>query len=136
MIKLALLKRGKSQYLHAGFLIIQCALAFSLIFSSPVHAEDHGQWDTYRLTDEQRAWFRSVTNRAGNKCCDDGDGYPVEYEMRPDNHYWIHFRDRWFLVPDIAVVRRFGNPTGSGIASFVNFQGHLIINCFVPVAEF
>ena len=56
--------------------------------------------------------------------------------MRPDNHYWIHFHDRWFLVPDIAVVRHFGNPTGSGIAWFMDFEGLLIINCFVPMAEF
>jgi hypothetical protein len=43
------------------------------------HAKDHGQWDSYRLTDEQRAWFKSVTNSAGDKCCDESDGYPVEY---------------------------------------------------------
>jgi hypothetical protein len=117
-------------------LLIKRVLAVSLIFSSPAHTKDHGQWNSYRLTEEQRAWFKSVTNRAGSKCCDNSDGYPVEYEMRPDNHYWIHFHDRWFLVPEIAVVRHVGNPTGSGIAWFMEFEGALIINCFVPVAEF
>jgi hypothetical protein len=136
MIKLAPPAQTKNQYFRASLSMVQCVLELGLILSSSALAKDHGQWDSYRLTDEQRVWFKSVTNRAGNKCCDDGDGYPVEYEMRPDNHYWIHFHDRWFLVPDIAVVRHFGNPTGSGIAWFMDFEGLLIINCFVPMAEF
>jgi hypothetical protein len=46
------------------------ALCLLLLLPLPAHAKDHGQWDGYRLTDEQRAWFKSVTNGAGDKCCD------------------------------------------------------------------
>jgi hypothetical protein len=39
----------------------------------------------------------------------------VEYQMRSDNHYWVRFKDEWYEVPDEAVVREYGNPTGSGV---------------------
>jgi hypothetical protein len=100
------------------------------------HAKDYGQWDGYHLTDEQKAWFPSVTNSAGYKCCDDSDGYPVDYEMRPDNQYWVHFQSHWFPVPDNAVRRHVGNPTGHGVAWFQEYERVMIINCFVPVAEY
>ena len=112
------------------------ALCLLLLLPLSANAKDHGQWDGYRLTEEQRTWFKSVTNSAGDKCCDVSDGYPVDYEMRPDNHYWIHFHDRWLLVPDHAVRRHFGNPTGNGVAWFIEFEGVITINCFVPVAEY
>jgi hypothetical protein len=35
--------------------------------------------------------------------------------MRSDNHYWVRFKDEWYEVPDEAVVREYGNPTGSGV---------------------
>ena len=65
MIKPALPAQTKSQYFRAGLSMVQCVLALGFILSSPAPAKDHGQWDGYSLTDEQRAWFKSVTNRAG-----------------------------------------------------------------------
>ena len=56
--------------------------------------------------------------------------------MRPDNHYWIHFRDVWMIVPENAVRRNFGDPTGSGVAWFTVYEGVLIINCLVPTVEY
>jgi hypothetical protein len=116
--------------------MIEPMVALCLLFAPPAHARDHGQWDGYHLTDEQKAWFRSVTNSAGYKCCDDSDGYPVDYEMRPDNQNWVHFQGHWFPVPDNAVRRHVGNPTGHGVAWFQEYEGVMIINCFVPVAEY
>jgi hypothetical protein len=42
------------------------ALCVSLLWPSSAYAKDHGQWDGYQLTDEQRAWFKSVTNSTGD----------------------------------------------------------------------
>jgi hypothetical protein len=110
-------------------------VALALLFAWPAHAKDHGRWDSYHLTEQQRAWFKSVTNGDGSECCDDSDGYPVEYEMRPDNPYWVHFQGRWIPVPDrkpvspfpgrvLHIVRRhIGNPTGQGGAWFYEFEG-------------
>ena len=98
-------------------------------------AKVHGQWGPY-ISPELRAWFDSVTTSSGEKCCDDSDGYPVEYEMRPDNYYWVHFRNEWIRVPENVVRRNYGNPTGHGVAWFTEFEGVTTINCFVPTIEF
>jgi hypothetical protein len=50
-------------------------------------AEDKGQWNAYHLSDDQKAWFKTVRDSLGNTCCDGADGYPVDYEMR-GNKYW------------------------------------------------
>ncbi len=115
--------------------MIKRLLALTLLFAPLAHAKDNGQWNDYRLTAQQKAWFNTVTNSAGLKCCDDSDGYPVEYEMRPDNHYWVHFQGHWIEVPDHAVRRHFGNPTGTGVAWFQEFEGVAILSCFVPTDE-
>jgi hypothetical protein len=115
--------------------MIKRMVALSLLFAPSASGKDNGQWGT-NVNPELRAWFNSVTTSAGDKCCDESDGYPVEYEMRPDNHYWVRFRDQWFKVPDHAVRRKFGNPTGSGVAWFIDVLGTPVINCFVPTQEF
>ena len=74
-------------------------------------------------------------NSAGYKCCDDSDGYPVDYEMRPDNQYWVHFQGHWFPVPDNAVRRHVGDPlvmAWLGVRS-TKASDHRLR--FVPVAD-
>ena len=116
--------------------MIKRALALSLmLFSVSAHAKDHGQWGK-NVSPELRAWFNSVTTSNGEKCCDDSDGYPVDYEMRADNHYWVYFHHEWLCVPDNVVRRNYGNPVGQGVAWFREFEGVLVINCFVPTVEY
>jgi hypothetical protein len=93
--------------------MIKHALALTLLLL-PTHAKDVGQSGN-NGSPELRVWFNSVHNRGGFKCCVAADGYPVEYQMRSDNHYWVRFKDEWYEVPDEAVVREYGNPTGSGV---------------------
>ena len=88
--------------------MIKRTLALSLLFLLPTHAKDVGQWGS-NVGPEMRAWFDGVYNRKGLKCCEAADGYPVEYQMRSDNHYWVRFKDEWYEVPDEAVVRQYGN---------------------------
>jgi len=76
-------------------------LALSLLFLLPTHAKDVGQWGS-NVSPELRAWFNGVYNRKGLKCCDAAVGYPVEYQMRSDNHYWVRFKGEWYEVPDEA----------------------------------
>jgi hypothetical protein len=56
--------------------------------------------------------------------------------MRSDNHYWVRFKDEWYEVPDEAVVRQYGNPTGGGVVWFAEVFGGRAVRCFVPVAEY
>jgi hypothetical protein len=93
-------------------------------------AEDKGQWNAYHLSDDQRAWFKTVLDSLGNTCCDGADGYPVDYEMR-GNKYWVHFSGRWLEVEERAVKRQ-PNPIGEGIAWFYWLNGDLTVRCFVP----
>ena len=115
--------------------MIKHALAFSLPFLLPAPAKDIGQWGS-NVGPELRAWFNSVYNRKGIKCCEAADGYPVEYQMRSDNHYWVLFKGDWYEVPDEAVVRQYGNPTGSGVVWFAEVFGGRAVRCFVPVVEY
>jgi hypothetical protein len=71
--------------------VIKHTLALSLLFLLPSHAKDIGQWGS-NVSPELRAWFNGVYNRKGIKCCEAADGYPVEYQMRSDNHYWVRFK--------------------------------------------
>jgi hypothetical protein len=36
---------------------------------------------------------------------------------------WVRFNDNWYLVPDETVVRKYGNPTGTGVARFAEVFG-------------
>jgi hypothetical protein len=107
----------------------------ALLFSLPASAEDHGQWGN-KVSPELRMWFDNVYNAEGFECCAIADGYPVEYQMRSDNHYWVRFKGTWYKVPDEAVVRKQGNPTGGGVAWFTKIFGGRVVRCFVSVAEY
>jgi hypothetical protein len=93
-------------------------------------AEDKGQWNAYHLSDDQKAWFKTVRDSLGNTCCDGADGYPVNYEMR-GNKYWVYFRGQWLEVEERAVKRQ-RNPIGEGVAWFYFVGGELTVRCFVP----
>jgi hypothetical protein len=121
---------------HSGEVMKAALVALAAwLCALPVDAKDHGQWGS-SVSPELKAWFNSVRTDTGSKCCDEADGYPVEYEMRPDNHYWIHFQNEWLKVPEHAVRRRYGNPTGGGVVWFLNIFGAPVIHCFVPTDEF
>jgi hypothetical protein len=94
------------------------------------HAADHGQWNGYRLSDRQKAWFKTVRDSLGNTCCDGADGYPVDYEMR-GSKYRVRFHGQWLEVEESA-VRRQPNPVGEAVAWFYYLNGELTVRCFVP----
>jgi hypothetical protein len=93
-------------------------------------AEDIGQWASYQLSVEQKAWFKKISDGNGVACCDGADGYPVEYEMR-NNKYWVHFNSVWLPVPESAVLRQ-PNPIGVAVAWFWSFDGNIEVRCFIP----
>jgi AcrR family transcriptional regulator len=93
-------------------------------------AEDKGQWNAYHLSDDQKAWFKTVRDSLGNTCCDGADGYPVDYEMR-GNKYWVYFRGQWLEVEERAVKHQH-NLVGEGVAWFYFVDGDLTVRCFVP----
>ena len=80
-----------------GSAVIKHTLVLSLLFLLPTHAKDVGQRGS-NVTPELGAWFNGVYNHKGIKCCEAADGYPVEYQMRSDNHYWVRFKGMDVIV--------------------------------------
>jgi hypothetical protein len=95
---------------------------------------------------ELNAWFKSLKNKAGEWCCDNGDGQHVEAEWdMAKGGYKVLLKDphrptepgQWFDVPYSAVIDQ---PNLSGIAmvwwspSYNNIDGRMtpIWRCFIP----
>jgi hypothetical protein len=110
--------------------VLAVAATVMMVSCTRANAEDRGQWNNYRLSDQQKAWFKTVLDSIGNTCCDGADGYPVDYEMR-DNKYWVLFRGQWLEVDETA-VRHQSNPIGEAVAWFYYLNGDLTVRCFVP----
>lgn len=82
------------------------------------------------LSDEQKAWVKGITSQNGVPCCDEADGYDVQWFIT-DNHYVVVIDGETIDVPPEAVItapskllraRVWYVPSGSG----------KFIRCFVP----
>jgi hypothetical protein len=95
---------------------------------------------------ELNAWFKSLENKAGERCCDTGDGQHVEAEWdMAKGGYKVLLKHphrptepgQWFDVPDSAVIDQ---PNLSGIAmvwwspSYDSRDGTMtpMWRCFIP----
>jgi hypothetical protein len=61
-----------------------------------------GKW----AGDPLHSWFEHLRNQAGQYCCAEADGHPLddgEWDMK-DNGYRVFFEGKWATVPDDAVV--------------------------------
>jgi hypothetical protein len=91
------------------------------------------------------AWFQSLTNKAGELCCDTGDGQPAEVEWdMAKGGYRVLLKHphrptepgQWFDVPYSVVIDQ---PNLSGIAMvwwhpFYSDDGRMtpVWRCFIP----
>ena len=91
------------------------------------------------------AWFQSLTNKAGELCCDTGDGQPAEvaWDMAKDGYKVLLEHPhrptepgQWFDVPYSVVIDQ---PNLSGIAMiwwhpFYSDDGRMtpVWRCFIP----
>jgi hypothetical protein len=107
-------------------------LALLLLLVSPAGAVDHGQFNDYELTPEQKSWIMGMTNSKGVSCCSIADGYPVPFKIVGD-HFEVLFQGVWRYVPNEA-VRKVENPIGVPIAWFEAARSGYIVRCFVPDA--
>jgi hypothetical protein len=61
-----------------------------------------GKW----AGDPLKPWFDDLHNQAGQFCCSDADGHPVDdgdWDMK-DNRYRVIVQVDWTVVPDDAIV--------------------------------
>jgi hypothetical protein len=82
-------------------------------------------------------WFESLHSSKG-PCCSDADGTAlsdVDWEAR-DGHYRVRIEDKWWDVPDDAVIRE-PNRAGRTMVWPIYFRGYdsplrVEIRCFMP----
>jgi hypothetical protein len=102
------------------------------------------EWEPYKLSPDQKSWFRSVQSPNNVLCCDVADGHPSQAEQRPRtqeqiaagmSEWWVVISNDWQQVPEAAVVYHAENPTGIAIVWYSQnqVQGQpRFIRCFVP----
>lgn len=106
------------------------ALTISLVlFAAAAGAVDHGQFAD--VPEHIRKWFKDARSPAGVPCCDVSDGHRTDYDVR-QGAYWVPIDGVWWLVPDKAIIRTGGNPTGGAVVWYVTLRGNIEITCFVP----
>jgi hypothetical protein len=123
-------------------LIVACMMGLSaVVFFGISTAYPHDP-----MRPELNTWFKNLKNKAGEPCCDTGDGQHVEAEWdMAKEGYKVLLKDphrptkpgQWFDVPYSAVIDQ---PNLSGIAmvwwspSYNNIDGRMtpVWRCFIP----
>jgi hypothetical protein len=100
-----------------------------MLIAAAASAVDHGQFG--HVPEHIRKWFKEARSPAGVPCCDVSDGFRTEYEVR-NGAYWVPIDGVWWEVPEKAVIKTGGNPTGGAVVWHMMYQGNLMITCFVP----
>lgn len=100
-----------------------------ILFAASAFAVDRGQFGD--VPEHIRKWFKDARSPEGVPCCDVSDGHRTDYEVR-GGVYWVPIDGVWREVPDKAVIRTGGNPTGGAVVWYLTHQGNLLITCFVP----
>lgn len=100
-----------------------------LLLVTTAFAVDRGQFDD--VPEHIRKWFRDARSPTGVPCCDVADGHRTDYDVRGGN-YWVPIGGTWWQVPDKAVIRTGGNPTGGAVVWYVTVRDSVEITCFVP----
>ena len=123
------------------FIILQVMASSAVAFLGPGTANSHDP-----VRPELSTWFKSLKNKAGQPCCDTGDGEHVEAEWdMAKGGYRVLLRHphrpteprQWFDVPYSVVIDR---PNLGGIAmvwwspSFDERDGSMtpMWRCFIP----
>ena len=96
---------------------------------------------------ELNAWFKSLKNKAGEPCCDGGDGQHAEaewdtaktgYRVLLKNPHRPNEPGQWFDVPNSVVLNR-QNLSGSAMVwwwpSYDNGRMTPLWRCFIPGPE-
>ena len=118
-----------------GPLTIICIIGSIIFWYAPTHAASPENADP-----AWAPWFGSLRRPGTDQsCCSLADCRRVRYRVS-DGHFqafiggdfprWTSPPHAWTNVPDANVLRRQDNPTGEGVACWV--QGNVV--CFVPAS--
>ena len=117
-------------------------LALSVVGASSAWDRVAQEWEPYRLTEQQKQWFKTVRPKGpGPACCDIADGHPTQAERRGNDWYVPNFKypdHPWVRVPESAMTTPGTNPVGVATVWFgrgEDADGNPSIRCFVPESE-
>src|SRR5580704_12236527 len=117
-------------------------LALSVVGASSAWDRVAQEWEPYRLTEQQKQWFKTVRPKGpGPACCDIADGHPTQAEGRGKDWYVPNFKyadHPWVRVPESAMTTPGTNPVGVATVWFgrgEDADGNPSIRCFVPESE-
>jgi len=125
--------------MRRGFVTIMALLAGqALAVAAATAAPPPEDSDDFRELAPYHDWFVTRQNSLGGRCCDEGDGRPVEAIVEGDHwrahitpNHWPLEVDHWVTVPANRVLRE-ANPTGVSIL-WLNPYTHRP-QCFLPAA--
>jgi hypothetical protein len=132
---------------------IVTVIATSISLTS-VHAADKGYFDCFKVSEEQKQWFKEQP-MAG--CCELSDGQPTPYEIREDGYYIppysapkmcqaeenaelnriLNDKTTWIRVADDR-VKKVKNLIGFAVVWWENNGGTNAdhkVRCFIPMID-
>jgi|SRR6185295_4166121 len=97
-------KTGPQASMGATLVLVFTILALGFFFAGVkgAHARDDGRYAQSPL----KPWFDSLKSGKG-PCCSDADGTAlpdVDWEATKDGHYRVRIEEKWWIVPDEAVL--------------------------------
>lgn len=103
--------------------LIACTLA---LFATTAFARDDGRYAQSPL----KEWMKSLKDKAGHSCCDEGDAAEVEMWDIEDGKYRVRIAGVWIDVPPGAVLN-VPNLLGYAKAWTYYVNGKTVIRCFL-----
>ena len=116
-----------------GLVFVIVVVVTGLALTLPAKARDNGQY----ANSPNKAWFDKLASKKG-LCCSFADGTAVEDAdwRSQDGHYQIKLEDRWWDVPDDAVITEPNRVGRTMVWPIVYRDGEIIrniqIRCFMP----
>ena len=100
-----------------------------VLIIQPAFGRDDGRYAGSPL----KEWFDGLRSGKG-LCCSFADGATVadpDWEAK-DGHYRVRIENEWVDVPDEAVITEPNRAGQTMVWPYKNYQGTLLIRCFMP----
>lgn len=107
-------------------------MALFLLFSFATVAREQYPGQFAQMPQELRDWFGNLRSKSRVLCCEDADGYDVNWST-DNGHYIVFSPQGWVVVPDEAVIT---DPSKVEVAKVWwehnSLDGKFHVRCFLP----
>jgi len=113
------------------------AASFGALFAGVAISQDRDNGKYSQVSQEIKTWFKHLTNKSCDPCCDSADGLlPDAWEIGP-KHYRVKIYGEWLIVPNHAVIND-PNRLGHAVVwlepswTLGESEGSDAVRCFLP----